>query len=396
MSIFGGNRLAGFDPYSSYTRETSMTAGLLCLYGLINLVPGVYDLVLNTTDGQDWSGDEDTYPPVVLHLAALIQVTFSVVAMAVGFQWLVSGAGSRMCSIFSLVLSLLSLFTLTVGVSYIAFLADKLDVASIFRGHDQSNSEDRSVATLLVLGYIAYAANNFVALIHLNHKLYMFQSDKGAVFTRAMYRKLYAMQGLLTLLAGAVQLALGAYVYDKVEGQRLLNTGGYLGGPYAITYPEVAITFGCFQTLLGIFIVFRAFQKPGDQNAMGLKIFQGFAWFVLVFSVTAQVLAQLSMVSNAQHDTAEPSGFAAQAVALVVGLALFPIYLDVMYYTTPATIEEGTFSRNAPWIPQKDIESGEKKAKDEGVKAVVGTDAKAVEGGDEKPTGDVKPAEASV
>lgn len=57
-----------------FLNQMSMTAGLLCLYGLLNLVPGVYELVRVTTDGQDWSGGEDTYPPVVLHLASLIQV----------------------------------------------------------------------------------------------------------------------------------------------------------------------------------------------------------------------------------------------------------------------------------------------------------------------------------
>ena len=31
--------------------------------------------------------------------------------------------------------------------------------------------QHRSVATLLVLGYIAYAANNFIALVHLNCKV---------------------------------------------------------------------------------------------------------------------------------------------------------------------------------------------------------------------------------
>lgn len=52
----------------------TMTAGLLALFGLINLVPGVYDLVRVTADGQDWSGNSDVYPPVVLLLAALVQV----------------------------------------------------------------------------------------------------------------------------------------------------------------------------------------------------------------------------------------------------------------------------------------------------------------------------------
>lgn len=75
MVKYGGNRLEGFDPFSCYTRETLMAAALLCIYGFVNLIPGVYDLVLNTTDGQKWDGDADTYPPVVLLLAALIQVS---------------------------------------------------------------------------------------------------------------------------------------------------------------------------------------------------------------------------------------------------------------------------------------------------------------------------------
>lgn len=74
MVTYGENRFRGFDPYANYAREMTATAGLLCLYGFINLVPGVYDLVRATTDGQDWSGDSDFYPPVVLHLAALAQV----------------------------------------------------------------------------------------------------------------------------------------------------------------------------------------------------------------------------------------------------------------------------------------------------------------------------------
>ena len=74
MSTYGDSRFLGFAPFPSYTREMAMTAGLLCLFGFINLVPGVYDLVGAIDDGQDWSGSEDVYPPVVLLLAALIQV----------------------------------------------------------------------------------------------------------------------------------------------------------------------------------------------------------------------------------------------------------------------------------------------------------------------------------
>ena len=57
----------------------------------------------------------------------------------------------------------------------------------------------------------------------------------------------------------------------QVEDQRLfwnitaaeedrLVWSGYLGGPYAVTYPEVSMIVGCFQILLGVLILFRAFK----------------------------------------------------------------------------------------------------------------------------------------
>lgn len=66
-----------------------------------------------------------------------------------------------------------------------------------------------------------------------------------------------------------------------------------------------------------------------------------------------------------------------------------------MYYTTPETIAEGTFSCNAPWIKQEDLTSAERKV-ESGLKPEEGVEKKAVEGGDVKPEGGTKPAEAAV
>lgn len=74
MSIYGDNKLRGLEPHARFQVEMLRTAGLLTIFGVLNLVPGVYDLILATIDGQDWSGDSDIFPPVVLHLSALIQV----------------------------------------------------------------------------------------------------------------------------------------------------------------------------------------------------------------------------------------------------------------------------------------------------------------------------------
>lgn len=75
MSTYGESRFKGLNPFPRYKHEMALTAGLLSLYGLINLVPGMYSIVPPTIDGQDWAEDSDDYPPVVLHLAALIQVS---------------------------------------------------------------------------------------------------------------------------------------------------------------------------------------------------------------------------------------------------------------------------------------------------------------------------------
>lgn len=47
-------------------------------------------------------------------------------------------------------------------------------------------------------------------------QMFMYQSDQWAGFNRGFYKMALMIVGLLTLLAGTVQLALGAYIFDKV------------------------------------------------------------------------------------------------------------------------------------------------------------------------------------
>ncbi|CAM9174017.1 unnamed protein product [Ectocarpus sp. 12 AP-2014] len=352
-SGYGDNRLLGLDPFGRYTKEMSVTAGMLCLFGFINLVPGVYDLCLSTIDGQDWSGDSDVFPPVVRHLAALIQITFSIVSMAVGFQYLVCGGACSHWTMISLFCSSFSLFTFAVSVAYTGFLSAKESFDFIPFEYGASTSENRSVASMIAIAYVAYAINNFFALVHLNYKMFMYQSDQWVGFNRGFYKMALMFVGLLTLLAGTVQLALGAYVFDKVDEDRLSSPLGaiFLSGPLLVTYSRLAMAFGAFQLVLGCYIMFRATQasprqKPSSgsgENAKGLQAFQFAAWFVLVLSICIQVLSQVTMSSTSTNNVNGHAGFAAQAVAYVVGLGLFPMYLDAMYYTTPETIDQNDF-----------------------------------------------------
>lgn len=51
-------------------------------------------------------------------------------------------------------------------------------------------------------------------------QMFMYQSKEWTGFNRAFYKKLLMVFGLFTLLAGIIQLALGAYVFDKVRSLR--------------------------------------------------------------------------------------------------------------------------------------------------------------------------------
>ncbi|CAM9479442.1 unnamed protein product [Scytosiphon promiscuus] len=367
-SGYGDNRFLGLEPFGRYSHEMSVTAGMLCIFGIINLVPGVYDLCLSTTDGQDWSGDSDDYPPVVVHLAALIQILFSIVSISVGFQYMVCGAMDSKWTMLSLLCSFFSLFPFAVAISHIGFLSAERTYDFIPVGFNPSKSETRSVASLIALGYIAYAANNFLALVYLNFKMFKYSCGEWTGFNRGFYKKALMIFGFFTMLAGVVQLALGVYVYDKVEDDLVRPPLGFglTSGPFFVTYSRMAIAVGSFQFILGCCIIVCAAQKPcggSGENAVGLKTFQSAAWLVLLLGISTQVLSQVTTSSTALTDDYALAGYATQATAYVVGLGLFPIYLDGMYYTTPETIERHDFSSNATDFTSgnKDFSSEERK-----------------------------------
>lgn len=66
---------------------------------------------------------------------------FSVISMAVGFQWLVSGGGCSKTTSMSAMFSLLSVFTFLVTISYISFQAAKENFDFIPSQFSPSKSE---------------------------------------------------------------------------------------------------------------------------------------------------------------------------------------------------------------------------------------------------------------
>lgn len=69
------------------------------------------------------------------------QIIFSVVSIAVGFQYLVCGGVSGKWTMVSLFVSLFSLFTFAVAVAYIAFLSAKDNYNFIHSSFGASTTE---------------------------------------------------------------------------------------------------------------------------------------------------------------------------------------------------------------------------------------------------------------
>jgi hypothetical protein len=84
------------------------------------------------------------------------------------------------------------------------------------RSYMPTNSQVTSVGALAVVGFIAYAANLIGALTFLAVKMHKLHSTDGlAAYNKAYFVSRQVYYGVLTLLAGIVQLALGVYTQHQ-------------------------------------------------------------------------------------------------------------------------------------------------------------------------------------
>ncbi|CAM9975997.1 unnamed protein product [Ascophyllum nodosum] len=194
-----------------------------------------------------------------------------------------------------------------------------------------------------ILGFMGYAGT-VSALTFLHWKMYRCFAGYAHTYSASYYRSRLTYYGFLITMTGAVQLALGAYVLDKLGGGPL--AAPVITGAFFILWPELSIFVGAMQLVLGFMTLYRS-TTPGvgpstsNRDSM-LSVYQMISWFVFVASVGCQVLGQI-------HSFMVPT----PAIFLlnIVGFSLFPMYLDVMAHTTPENVTKDMFSMSKTMGP---------------------------------------------
>jgi hypothetical protein len=136
-----------------YLGEVKETAALAVFFGTMALPSACIGVAGVTSIGQDWAGDALTYPPIVLLLANLtqvsttswspsgvsgldltfdtciIQVVFSITNIAVGLGWLLTNKGNPVLSLANAVVTFLAWFPFITVISLIIFVDTKFPMA---------------------------------------------------------------------------------------------------------------------------------------------------------------------------------------------------------------------------------------------------------------------------
>ncbi|CAM9302087.1 unnamed protein product [Ectocarpus sp. 12 AP-2014] len=342
MTSYGEARLMD-SPRANLVDDLTTTSGLILAYGIIVIIGGTVDLTAASAEGVDWNGSDGVFPPIVILLAQLTVTLFGLVSMFLGFQYVACRWGSKATSLFGLGITLAAWFPFLTTVSLIAFQADHGNVGGgagplqiLHPTISVSQGEINSIALMGILGFWGYAGT-VSALTFLQWKMYRFFQGGASTYSASYYRSRLGYYGFLSLMVGALQIALGSFVEGMFGWGQL--PAPVVSGPFFILWPELSITVGICQVLLGFYILYRS-TTPGVGPSTGNKdsgmfMFQVVAWSVFLISMGAQVLGQVSLAASPM-----PALF----IRNVVGFALFPIYLDVLSHTTPENVTPDMFT----------------------------------------------------
>ncbi|CAM9764103.1 unnamed protein product [Ectocarpus sp. 4 AP-2014] len=338
MTSYGEPRLTQA-PGTNFVDDLTTVSGLILAYGIIVLIGGTNDLAgaaLGVDTADDIGGSDGVFPPILWLLAQLTVTVFGLVSVVLGFQYLACRWGSKTSSLLGLVVTLSAWFPFLTTAALVMFQAYHKNITGgplVIPG-DPSRTEINGIAAIAILGFYGYAGS-VSALTFLQWKMYRFFEGGASTYTAMYYRSRLAYYGLLTFIVGILQIALGAYAQDKYGGGQLDEA--VVAAVFVVFYPELSIFVGVCQVLLGLLIIYRS-TTPGvgpstGNKDMGLFTFQAAGWFVFLISVSAQVLGQQFPLSSGVF------------VRNVVGLALFPLYLDVLAHTTPENVTPDMFSQ---------------------------------------------------
>ena len=194
--------------------------------------------------------------------------------------------------------------------------------------YDFNSSDVAFIGAMGILGIAAYGFSLVGAVAFFQFAVYAFQAGRPEHRNASYFHSRQRFYAFIMYLAGASQLALGAYCQARFGS---LSSGPIVVGFYVVSYPSLTIIAGITQLVVGSWSFARTFGLlllPGREYYFSCAV--GFGWLVQLFF---QIIPQIGATSGA-----DLAGVAAFVTSFGFGLNLMPAYLDHKSRNTPDVI----------------------------------------------------------
>jgi hypothetical protein len=197
-----------------------------------------------------------------------------------------------------------------------------------------------------IMGIIAYGVAFFGALAFTEFTLYAFDMNKPMARNAEYYRGRLLFYTFILVLAGTSQLLLGVYSLTEYGSGPLEPP--LVVAMYTISFPEIAITLGILQMLVGYFGMARylGYVPVGPKN-------HEYQIMLLIQFIAMVALQYLTQIGYAPDNDDEDEGATTGAgtiislVLLSVGLNVLPAFLDYKMRTMPQPVTKEYFGITA-------------------------------------------------
>ncbi|CAM9118554.1 unnamed protein product [Chrysoparadoxa australica] len=334
-----------------YALEMKETAALALVIGFIALQGGIGNVAGFTTQDQDWNGSSTppVYPPSVIVASQLNKVVFGLSNVLVGAWLLMGKAVSKLAATFNVAI------TFTAWFPFLAMIARVSYIAANFEGPGPNGfvpvpateGQVKSLATMGILGIVAYAGTTVGALTFFALKISAFSSGRFDKYNKQYYKSREAYYGSLTALSGILQIALGGYLLNEFDFSAE-NIPPATVTVFTITYPAMSIITGVVLLLFGAWVIMRGLGDAASQTSSG-NMFNLAACSVYIFCVALQIMGQVVPLPGS---AAGRSG----QIANVTVMFITSFVLDNVARRTPDEITASEFSST----PAKELEEESK------------------------------------
>lgn len=217
--------------------------------------------------------------------------------------------------------------------------------------YDPTVTDVRFMGAMSFLALVAYAVGFIGSLAFMAFSMHAIQKgkpeDRGSNYFRGRARAYNA----LFVLAGATQLAIGAYSLNHF-GQGPLPAPISPGVYGVIYFPEISITVGVLQMLTASIGFIRSLHKTSNVPARN-AMFQALCLFTYAAMISMQNLAQISYAPGG-----EAAALAPTLGCMYFGIVFMPAFLDWKMNHVPENLE-GYYNAKVADPSMDDLEDGE-------------------------------------